>query len=262
MPNPLDISEPDMDAIDRLLADELPAFDAAALHRRAAAEPALAIEIARQRALDAVIARATPFPPAGRAAEQIARAIEALRPDAPPSDSARRHPGPRGTPTLPRHLRRFPLLTAAALVAATAAALAIWSGLRPGGGPSHSPTPFCVVAADGFRASISETDPALLETTLSEKLGVAVALPRGPAIRYLGLRTDIGDSPLAVGIVALVGDRHVVLTLDRAAPGAAAPSAIAALPQGTYRHERIVGPIRVVEWSDSPAPLFTSLTAR
>jgi hypothetical protein len=146
-------------------------------------------------------------------------------------------------------LRPAMLAAAAALVLlATVAVLSVRTSSKP-----LAPTPFAVVIANGFAPSIAETDPTNLEAMIIEKLGKQLSLPRDNSIQYAGIRTDVGGSPLAFGIVMRVNGNPVLLSLDAAGPIPDTAVTTTSPTPNTYRHERILNGIRVVEWSQSDA---------
>jgi hypothetical protein len=244
MHEPTHISEADMNDIESFLRGELAGGELQAFEQRLVSQPSLSAELARQRVLETAVARLVPSPRDGLAAAQIAHAIAVAGRGSGADSSAR---------ALPRvglaWLRPAMLAAAAALVLlATVAVLSVRTSSKP-----LAPTPFAVVIANGFAPSIAETDPTNLEAMIIEKLGKQLSLPRDNSIQYAGIRTDVGGSPLAFGIVMRVNGNPVLLSLDAAGPIPDTAVTTTSPTPNTYRHERILNGIRVVEWSQSDA---------
>lgn len=243
----------DFTGIDRFLDGRMSTDEARAFERRIESEPELARTLGLHRAIGEVLRRAVRLPGPGLAAEQLARALEA----------ARDLPVPARSPARPFPLATVPLLAAAAGLIALVVALAIWSGAIPTGTASAVSTPYAAALADGFRPSIPESDPAALELTIAEKLGATFTLPRTRGLRYLGIRTDPGGSPLNISVLLLADGRKILLAFDRV--GTTHPATAHGIDShstGHFRHEHIVGPIRLIEWSESETPVVAVPKAR
>lgn len=243
-------SEQDLIEIDQYLAGALSESAAEALFSRAAADPVLAAELARQRAFMESLRQAVPGPAAGLASRQLAVAVASV-PDG-------------GTPGIAANfLRPVPVSIGIAAALAVAAGVMTWSGAFRTGQLPHE-TPFGLVCNDGFLPTIAQTDAGEIEEVISEKLACDVVLPRSASVRYLGVRSDVGGSPLSLGVLAVVDERRVLLVLDRstsnAARGVAGSTAFAG---GVFRHEKFIGNTTLTEWSQSTTPLIADrVTAR
>ena len=256
MPKPPAITDDDMNTIDLYLANALSPTDLNEFDRRLATEPGLPAVLTRQRQINAQLRRIVPMPAPELAMSQLNQAINEA-----------------GQPVLAGQQNRKywrPSRIAAAAIAALLliSFTAIWSGLLPFGSASSdanlaaSTTPFDLAMADGFLPSMPQSDADLLEITISEKLGTSVILPRGSDFKYLGLRSDLGGSPMAIGLLAKVKDQPVLMMLDRATATLATADyrTITSTPKsrtpGLYRHERFCGPVRCIEFSQSATPLL------
>lgn len=267
MPNTPSISDADLTLIDRYLSGSLTDAERAVFEGRIAAEPALAGALASQRSLDESLRRSVAGPRSGLAELQLANALAAARREDGPDgeDTGASVGGKLGIAHLWQQITvrfwRPATLVAAAGIATLAAAVAFWAGALPLGSSSARQDPFSVAAAEEFRATIEQSDPAAIEALITEKLNGEIRLPRGDGIVYAGIRTDMGETPLSIGILAQVAGQRVVLIVSRAA--AVEPSrdvATRAEADGVFRHEANKGPVggslRLVEWSRSPKPIL------
>lgn len=243
MHQPQDNLDADMSAIDRALAGELSGPEQAAFAARLRSEPALREAFEREQALATTLKRNVPGPDKALAAAQLAVAVAKL-------DLAAK---------LPWYATAKGKLAAAAVAAAvlagTATVLVVSSRSQP-----SMPAPadaIVTAAAENFLPTFAETDPTLLESTIAEKIGTRIRLPRGAAISYLGIRTNVGESPVGIALVAQVGDRRVLLVIDRSM---SRPTDAAPVPNGLHRHTRTLRSVRVVEYTASETPLFGGLT--
>jgi hypothetical protein len=226
--------------IDRLLAGErtgaISDAERAELEARVRADPALARELADQRALAAAIARVTPVPGRPQAEMQLARARAELA----------RQKG--------RAWRAWG--AAAAVLLALGLALLF---VRPRAGEMSTADALAVAAMNGesFEVGARVQDADDLHAALAEKLGVAVTLPQGELVRYVALRSDIAPSAMGVGVAALVNGRRVLLVFERAAGESDAGAPVASRQvAGLHVHERTLGGLRVREWSVGDRPLL------
>lgn len=242
MHQPHDNPDADISAIDRALAGELHGPEAAAFAARLRSEPALRAAFEREQTLAATLKRNVPGPDKALAAAQIAAALAKID----------------ITTTLPWYATAKGKLAAAVVVASVLAAatvLVINARSQPG---VRTPSDAVVsAAAENFLPTFAETDPLALESTIAEKIGVRVRLPRGTSYAYQGIRTNVGESPVGIAIVAKVGDRRALLVIDRSMSGNATEPVT---PAGLYRHTRTLRSVRVTEYSESPSPLFVALT--
>jgi len=254
-----------MDTIDRYLASDLDAAERIRFDERLSNEPSLASELARQRLLSEALRRVVPQPRTGLAIDILARAV------------ATRGLERTSAPSQPWLAKPLPLIGASLATIALVAGTLVWTGVIPGlgfggggggGGGRGATTPYASVMSHGFVPSMVETDPNALEALLAEKFSTTIVLKRGPAIKYLGVRTDLGGSPLAIGILAKVGERQVLLIIDKlgARPSDGTPNRTPAgnrkqtreLSPGLYHHEQVKGQITLAEWSSSDEALLIS----
>jgi hypothetical protein len=103
---------------------------------------------------------------------------------------------------------------------------------------------------------VAIVDRGELQELIGAKLGSVIELPEGAGLSYRGVRTDVGGSPLAVGVVAMVDGESVLLVIDRSSesddpafPRDDAPVRVTAPSKGVYRFDRRVGGLNVTEWS-------------
>ncbi len=250
-----DMPDADMVLIDQHLSRALTEQEAGAVSRRLAQDPVFASKLAEQKAVVDSLRRAVPLPPADLAKTQLAAALAAVA-----SSNVRVHEAHDAG--RPRRLhRRAPLIGVLAILLLLVG-VATWQGLIfPRPSPSDSSSPLARIIDGGFRPSIAIADRAELELTLAQKLGRRVTLPADGSISYLGLRSDVGVSPLGVGLLARVGDQPVLLVFDRV--GATDPL-LPELPQPSaidIRHTRDVDGIRITEWSRTRTPLLMEKVA-
>ncbi|MBS0197527.1 MAG: hypothetical protein JSR77_12290 [Planctomycetes bacterium] len=241
--------DPALAEIDAYLCGEMPAAQARAFESRVAADAALARALEAQRHAQLSLRRAfsPPAPP--------------TLPATPPSPAA------PATPVAPALAagklawltKQWAIAIALALVATTA--ITITTVSRRGGGGAAAPidplTAFAAASSDGFKPSIPLSDPNELSLALSTKLARRVEAHDGNGVHFLGLRTGVGGTPMAIGVLATVGDSRVLLIADladRSAPDHPAASVECRPPM--HRHERVAKGLKLTEISTSPAPLL------
>lgn len=226
-------------AIDRYLAGELSPDEARAFEHAASRDAVLVSLFIHAQAAHEALGRTVPVPPASQAAEQLAIAQQALL--AAPLDPA--------APALPspKPWNHTPIVLGSTL-ALTAAAAITWLATLGPATPPRFADPAALIAAVRFEPTTSATQPDGLEEILSAKLGRRITLPRSPTVRYLGLRTDAGVSPVGVVLLATDGDRRLVLTLDLAGPAHTPPPPPTGIATPT-RRERTAAGVHITEWT-------------
>jgi hypothetical protein len=271
MPKPPDISEADMDAIDRYLAGALDASERAEFERRLVGDEALALELSRQRQVQHVLRHAVAGPRDGLAALHVAAALDSLKvgPIGQVGEALRQ--------SAPHAWRPSPvsmsLIVGVVSLIVVAAGVSMWTwtgggwgwGMGWGGGVSTT-MPYPRLVASGFKATIEQADAAMIEAIIAEKLNASVTLPRSARVVYLGVRADVSASPIGVGVMARVDGRPVLLVLERVsadrAPGESGKTLTTEPSAGTFRHQRSFRTLRIVEWSDAPTPLLGEVRAK
>ncbi len=241
--------DPALAEIDAYLSGELPATQASAFESRVASDAALArtLEAHRQAQLSLRRAFVPPAPP--------------NLPAAPSSPTA---PATPLVPALAAGKLAWlakPWVAAIALSLIATTAITISTVGRRGAGGAAAPidplSAFASASSDGFKPSIPITDPNELSLALSTKLARRVEAHDGNGVHFLGLRTGVGGTPMAIGVLAMVGESRVLLIADladRSAPDHPAASVECRSPM--HRHERIAKGLKLTEISTSPTPLL------
>ncbi|MFZ4573025.1 MAG: hypothetical protein ACOYN0_01425 [Phycisphaerales bacterium] len=232
--------------IDRYLARELSASEQEAFERRLDADPAFANELELQQRLDCSLRSGVNVQDLAAASLQLAAARAAL--NAPKSGLK-----PKEYPRLPTPAgagKMWPFAGALAAGAVVVALIAVATMNRPASTP-HATSPGALLGTSTFEPAINIEDAEALELLLAEKLSHRVDLPRGESIKYLGVRSDVGVSPLGLIVLAEVEGHRRVLVFDLAGAKTKATGVRldSAGGTGVREHSRTESGVRIVEWT-------------
>jgi len=240
-------SEADVDLIDQYLAGTLTGQDRIAFEARLRSESHLAQLLFEHQAISASLQRCIPQPAVGAVDLLLAKAhAEADR--------------PAGRIDGRKRLRRLGAIAAIVGMGVAGTLLSVWSGAFSNEGDGNAANPYAQVIAADFRPSFEVTDADAVELLVAEKLNCTLMLPDSEEVKYLGVRSDVGGSPMSLGVLCLVSERRVLLVVDRA-PGSGDPNGLVTTssPQkGLFRHQYLSSSLSLVEWSESESPVIVN----